>query len=132
RLYYGNGGGEHTFERAGYPNEISKFAHFSNTPRYYGYYVGGGVLKAGEMLPRDTHNEFQATEGTWGWDYGGLFCRFKPHIVLLFTPYRYQGGGIHSYRIDGPPVKDVGPYVEKIREGPAAIHEIKESKHHEE
>ena len=45
RLYQGRGNRVHTMERAGYPNEISRFAHPTDTGRYYGYYVGGGALQ---------------------------------------------------------------------------------------
>ena len=116
RLYQGRGNRVHTMERAGYPNEISRFAHPTDTGRYYGYYVGGGSLKSGESLGPDNGL------GTWGWDYGGLCCGFKK-IELLWNPARYQSG-YGRYKIDGPPVKDVGPYVEKLKEGPAAIHKI--------
>jgi hypothetical protein len=116
RLYYGRGGPPHTFDRAGHPDEISHFARPSDNPRYFGYYVGGGS-------PCRGRGPEQPAEGTWGWDYGGLFCWFKPHIELLWAG-RYQGG-IGAYKIDGPPVKDVGPYVEKVKEGECTIHIIK-------
>src|SRR5207249_1613117 len=120
KLFYGNGSGPHTFERAGYPNEISCLAHPSDTGRYYGYYVGGGspCRGGGPNWP---------AEGTWGWDYGGLCCGWKK-IELLWN-HRYQGG-TGAYKIDGPPVEDVGPYVEKFTEGPCAYKEIHEAKHH--
>jgi hypothetical protein len=117
RLFYGNGGPPHTFEQAGHPEEISCLAHVSNTHRYFGYYVGGGVLRKGE--------ELGPTQGTWGWDYGGLFGHLGNNIVLLWNPARVQSG-FGKYQIDGPAFPpDVGPYVEKIKEGPKAIHEMK-------
>jgi hypothetical protein len=121
RLYQGRNNRVHTFERAGYPDEISRYAHESNTPRYYGYYVGGNVVggrRAGPLGP---------DEGTWGWDYGGLFCRLPARIELLKNPARHQSGEGH-YKIDGPEVPDIGPHIEKIKEAPKAIHEIKEGK----
>jgi hypothetical protein len=114
RAYYGRGGGEHTFDRAGHPEQISHFAYFSNTCRYYGYYVGGGVVGHGR-------GPAGISEGTWGWDYGGLLCFVPKLIELKWNDNRYQGG-TGRYKIDGPPVKDVGPYIEKLKEGPGAIH----------
>jgi len=113
RLYYGSGSRPHTFESAGHPEQISKYAHPTDTGRYVGYYVGGGNPKGG----RGPH---WPSEGTWGWDYGGLCCWLKPKIELFWDD-RYQGGA-QKYQVDGPPVPDVGPYVEKVKEGPAACH----------
>jgi hypothetical protein len=122
RLYYGRGGGEHTFERAGYPNEISRFAHPSNTHRYFGYYVGG----SGRSGKHGNGRPLTETEGTWGWDYGGLWGHLAAKIQLLWTEKHQSGEG--HYKIDGPPVKDIGPYIGLIKEGPAAVREIKENK----
>src|SRR5882724_6848273 len=120
RLYQGRNNREHTFERAGYPDQLSNLARESNNHRYYGYYVGGGVAgKHGSALGPD--------QGTWGWDYGGLFSWLPERIELLWNPTRYQSGE-GRYKIDGPRVPDVGPYVEKVKEAPKAIHEIKEGK----
>jgi hypothetical protein len=119
RLYQGRNNREHTFERAGYPDEMSRLAHESNTPRYYGYYVGGGVQRGGSSLG--------PTQGTWGWDYGGLCCWLPERIELLWNPARHQSGE-GFYKTDGPRVPDIGPHVEKIKEAPKAIHEIKEAK----
>ena len=59
--FYGNNNRPHTFERAGYPNEVSKFAYPSETCNYAGYYVGGGcTFSGGAPGPMD---------GTYGWDY---------------------------------------------------------------
>ena len=108
----GRGGAEHTFDRAGHPEEVSKLAHPSNTPRYYGYYVGGGSpYKGGGAGP---------TDGTWGWDYGGLFHWLQSKVDLRFNN-RYQGG-TGAYKIDGPPVVDVGPYINEAKKGPAEGH----------
>ncbi|MBI1914807.1 MAG: hypothetical protein HYS12_08725 [Planctomycetes bacterium] len=105
--FYGNNNRPHTFERAGYPNEVSKLAHPSETPNYGGYYVGGGCTFRGDAPgPAD---------GTYGWDYVSL-CRFDYRVMLRWC-CRYKGG-YGKYKIDGPPVPDVGPYVEQIREGP--------------
>ncbi len=94
----GSGVCDHTFARAGYPNEVSCLAHPTNSPAYCGYYVGGGcVLRGGPPGPLD---------GTWGWDFVGRPC--LPHKVMLGWCFkcRYQGGS-GSYRTDGRPVPNV-------------------------
>ena len=71
------------FQRAGNPECISRLARPSSGPNFTGYYVGGGSAFRGE--PRSPN------EGTWGWDYSGLFC-FR-HIDLgWWHGARYQGG----------------------------------------
>jgi hypothetical protein len=81
--------------RAGFPEEVSRWAKPSDTGRYTGYQVGGGArLRRGE--PPLAH------EGTWGWDYtGGLFQRRVIHN--WWHGRRYQGGP-GAYRTDGPKV----------------------------
>ena len=54
--------------RAGCPQVVSPYARPSVTPNYCGYYVGGGAAIRGQ--PRC------ADEGTWGWDYGGVFPKW--------------------------------------------------------
>jgi hypothetical protein len=120
RLYEGPGSRPHTFERAGYPTEVSRFAYPSETPNYQGYYVGGGVTKRGTELG----GRGPQALGTWGWDYSGIGCLVRPLIVLKWNPARYHSG-YGRYKIDGPPVTDVGPYVEQLKEGPAAFHKGK-------
>ena len=76
----------------GYPQSIASYAQPSNTPRYIGYYVGGGSAFKGE--PRFVD------EGTWGWDYsGGLFHR---RVWLNWWHGQRAQGGTGSYRTDGP------------------------------
>ena len=105
--FYGNNNRPHTFERAGYPNEISRFARPSETCNYGGYYVGGAcTFRGGAPGPAD---------GTYGWDYVSI-GKFDYRVVLRWC-CRYKGG-YGKYKTDGPEVPDVGPYVEKIREGP--------------
>lgn len=123
RLYIGYSKWQHTFERAGMPCETSCLAHPSYSHRYYGYEVGGG------SPCRGTGASWPA-EGTWGWDYGGLCSLVKPKIALLWGGRKQ--GGVGKYEIDGPHVVDVGPYVERIKEGPCAIVEIKHNKQKQE
>ena len=105
--FYGRGGFPHDFEHMGHPEQISRCAQPSETPNYVGYYVGGGcTFQGGPPGP---------AEGTYGWDYAGLCCHFKK-IVLGFC-HRCQGGQ-GPYRIDGPRTPDIGPYIEKLKEGP--------------
>jgi hypothetical protein len=76
----------------GCPQSIAGYAQPSNTPRYIGYYVGGGAAFKGE--PRFVD------EGTWGWDYsGGLFHR---RVWLSWWHGQRTQGGTGSYRTDGP------------------------------
>lgn len=98
----------HTFERAGYPNEISKCARPSENCTYGGYHVGGGCPCSGG--PPTCH------EGTWGWDYVGFKC-LRPKVMLNWCRDRYQGG-TGAYKTDGPPVPDVGPILNEIKKGP--------------
>jgi hypothetical protein len=96
----GSDGCNHTFDRAGHPDTISKCARPSNGPQYDGYYVGGGcVWRGGTPMPG-------AQQGTWGWDYVGN-CIFHPRVALGFCwNCRYQGG-IGAYRTDGKHVPNV-------------------------
>ena len=106
---YGRGGPPHTFENAGYPDQISHYAYPSETPNYFGYYVGGGCVRGGGPPG--------PTDGTWGWDYGGLCCHCKK-LVLGWCD-KCKGGAFGGpYRIDGPRTPDVGPCIEKLKEGP--------------
>jgi len=120
RLYQGTGGHPHDFDSMGHPEEISKFAAPSETANYFGYYVGGGcAFQGGPPGP---------AEGTYGWDYAGLCCHCK-RIVLNWC-HRDQGG-IGPYRIDGPHTPDIGPYIEKLKEGPGHKEEQGEEHHAE-
>jgi len=80
--------------RAGFPQEIPRFAQPSDTGRYLGGMVGGGSVrlrKADGPLPE---------EGTWGWDYtGGIFRR---RVFLNWWHGRRYQGGAGAYQTDGP------------------------------
>ncbi|HKB42669.1 MAG TPA: hypothetical protein VKD72_39940 [Gemmataceae bacterium] len=105
--FYGRNKRPHTFERAGYPNEISKFARPSETPNYGGYYVGGACTFRGSGPgPAD---------GTYGWDYVSV-CHFNYRVMLNWC-CRFKGG-YGKYKVDGPPLPDIGPYIAEIKEGP--------------
>lgn len=123
-LYYGNGGPPHTFDQAGHPEQISKCAYPSNTPNYFGYYVGGGcVCHGGPPGPAD---------GTWGWDYAGLCCHCKK--IVLGWCSKCKGGPYGGpYAVEGRRTPDIGPYVEKLKEGPChkGEHEEEHGEHHE-
>lgn len=87
--------------RAGFPQEVSRFARPSDTGRYVGYTVGGG---AGGRKG----NQPFAHEGTWGWDYtGGLFQR---RVILGWWHGRRYQGGSGAYGTEGPKVL---PEIEK-------------------
>jgi hypothetical protein len=96
---------EHSFARAGFPNEISPHAKPTYTPDYVSYYVGGGAHHSGE--PR------RVEEGTWGRDYRGLLL--PRHVWLGWSHGRKYQGGTGAYDPDGHVVPDViGLTVTKI------------------
>ena len=73
--------------RAGCPQTVWSHARPSDSPNYSGYYVGGGAAVRGQ--PRCPQ------EGTWGWDYLGLF----PKNVALYWwhgDHRQGGGGAYA------------------------------------
>jgi hypothetical protein len=84
--------------RAGCPQTVAPWAHYSYNRAYDGYYVGGGAVHHGDgpRVPAD---------GTWGWDYFGY--HFDRHVVLGWwhpgAPGRYQSGG-GKYDTDGPKI----------------------------
>jgi hypothetical protein len=88
--------------RAGFPQEVSRWAKPSDTGRYTGYTVGGGSLSLRKGSPPF------AQEGTWGWDYvGGVFQR---RVILNWWHGRRYQGGVGAYQTDGPRVL---PAIEK-------------------
>jgi hypothetical protein len=102
----------HTDARAGYPREISCLAQPSNTPEYFGYYVGGACVfdrKGGGPGP---------LQGTYGWDYGGHHWLIKPKIVLNFCYGCRYKGGIGAYETEkGPKVPNIFGVKLPEREG---------------
>jgi hypothetical protein len=78
--------------RAGYPSEVNCCAQPSDDGHYVGYEVGGG-----SACPGDGPTVY---DGTWGWDYSGLWL---PARVVLdwFHGTQYQGG-TGAYQVDGP------------------------------
>ncbi len=80
--------------RAGCPQVIAPYAQPSNTPDYFGYYVGGGAAVHGQAR--------SPNEGTWGWDYGGLLPK---HIALNW--WHGASPGRRRVLCDGPQV--IGP-----------------------
>ena len=78
----------------------SKCAVPSDTGRYVGYYVGGGVATAWHGGPRCQN------EGTWGWDYAGF--GLLPHrVALLWSHGKKLQGGTGAYATDGREVKNI-------------------------
>jgi hypothetical protein len=87
---------DHTFHRAGYANQVSKWAKPSINCRFDGAYVGGGGVclgRGGE--PRYPH------EGVWGWDYVGG-CPFYHRVFLCWNHGRKYQGGPGQYDQTGP------------------------------
>ena len=82
--------------RAGYPQEVSRFARPSDTGRYVGYPVGGGCAFPRKGDPPGPN------DGTWGWDYlGGCFQR---RVILHWWHGRRYQGGAGAYETEGPRV----------------------------
>jgi hypothetical protein len=72
---------------------VAPWARPSEWGRYVGYTVGGGCVHYRKAEP--PHRD----DGTWGWDYRGLFCRRV--IAGWWHDRRYQGG-TGAYQTDGP------------------------------
>jgi len=75
--------------RAGCPRVVSRYARPSDTPNYRGYYVGGGAAVHGQPGSAD--------EGTWGWDYGGVFPKW---VALEWWHGAHKPGGSGAYATD--------------------------------
>ena len=80
--------------RAGWPQEVARWAKPSDNGRYVGNLVGGGAWnwrRAEPALP---------DEGTWGWDYLGGPIRRR--VILGWWHGRRDQGGVGAYQTDGP------------------------------
>lgn len=120
RSFLGRGDEEHTFHRAGYPNEPGKILHPTDNGYYVGYYVGGGsIYKKKTRGPGPL-------DGTFGWDYKGP--KWLNPFVALRWGRRYQGG-VGAYKIDGPQIPDVGPLINEIPKGPVRSEEGEGEEH---
>lgn len=82
----------HTQERAGNPLCVSPLAHFTRSPTYVGYYIGGGTGCC-SAEPR------RIDEGTWGIDYKGH--RLPRGVELDWSHGRLYQGGTGSYVTEG-------------------------------
>ncbi len=110
-FHLGTDGCNHTFQRAGHPEELSHLARPGNTPDYCGYYVGGGcAVRGGGPGP---------SRGVWGWDYCRGPCGV-PHKVQLGWCFGCRPqGGVGYYKTDGPEVPNVfGVKLPKTEHGP--------------
>ena len=84
-------------QRAGHPQEVSRFAFPSDTGRYLGHLVGGGCVRPHKAEP------LAPDEGTWGWDFtGGCFRRC---VDLGWWHGRRCQGGTGAYATDGPKLR---------------------------
>jgi hypothetical protein len=81
--------------RAGWPTCVRKHSLPSNSDRYCGYYVGGGIPCLGDGRFFD--------EGTWGWDYHGI-CLHR-RVALDWSHGRRFQGGTGAYQTDGPKLR---------------------------
>jgi hypothetical protein len=97
----GSDGCNHTFDRAGYPNEISCLAKPANRPEYCGYSVGGGCQPG----PWYGRAGLPATnQGTFGWDYCHGPCWLNHRVMLGWCYGCRPKGGTGAYKTDGPHV----------------------------
>ena len=79
------------------PPAVACYARASDNGHYIGYYVGGGSPCLGTGPCPE--------EGTWGWDYGGIFLLHR--VVLCWYHGLCYQGGKGAYKVDGPPLPDV-------------------------
>lgn len=84
----------HEEHRAGYPQQLSRFARPSKNHAMFGYWVGGGAVS------RHRGEAPYANEGTWGWDYRGWIIPRR--VDLLWWHGRRAQGGPGAYKTDGP------------------------------
>ena len=92
---YGGGQFDYRYQdhcRAGFSQFVRAHTLSSNTHAYDGYYVGGSAPLFGEDRRGD--------EGTFGWDYFGLW--FQRHVALNWTHGRRAQGYGGTYKTDGP------------------------------
>jgi hypothetical protein len=107
----GSDGCNHTFARAGYPDEVSCLAKPGRRPEYCGYYVGGGCVVGPHYSNAGPPNPLQ---GTFGWDYCQGPCWLNHRVMLGWCYNCRPKGGIGSYHTDGPHVPN--PLALKLRE----------------
>jgi hypothetical protein len=91
---------EHTHERAGNPQCISKCAQPGRTCKYDVGYIGGGCHGGrgecrGEM------------DGTFGWDYVGCLCHKPARVFLNWCHCKDCQPERGPYKTDGPHVPDI-------------------------
>ena len=90
----------HMHERAGYPQEVSKFA--APAP---GRFEAGGWVGGGRLALFHRPDGKAATEGTWGTDYVGLGRR-PGRVFLDWWHDRPKQPMPGPYSADGPHVPD--------------------------
>jgi hypothetical protein len=71
--------------------EVACLAVPTDTGHYVGYYVGGGKACWGDCRCVE--------DGTWGWDYEGVF--FPKDVILRWSHGRKYQGGLGAYRTVG-------------------------------
>lgn len=78
--------------RAGNPQTVAPWAKCSYSPKYTGYYVGGGVTPGHFSRGEGRYPD----EGTWGVDYDPWYS----HVRLLWSHGRLYQGGTGQYEPD--------------------------------
>lgn len=91
---------EHTMERAGYPQCVSKCAAPGRNCNYRLGYVGGGCFTCKGCTARP------ADQGTFGYDYAGCILTRPGRVFLSWCGC--DGGKLPGpYKTDGPHVPDI-------------------------
>jgi hypothetical protein len=104
-------GCNHTFARAGYPDQISCLAKPTIRPEYCGYYVGGGCVCGPHVCHGGPPEPLQ---GTFGWDYCHGPCGLHHRVVLGWCFGCRPKGGTGAYKTEGPHVPN--PFALKLPE----------------
>ena len=99
---------DHSMERAGNPQSVSRHAAPSVTCRDHGGYLGGASIRNNNLLARGPGSAVgPVQDGTFGTDYTG----FRAHLGRVFLAPSNdpsQGRPIYlAYISEGPRVKDV-------------------------
>ena len=97
-----------TMQRAGYPQEISKWAIPGISKHETGGYIGGATVCHNHPLARGVGAATGPLEtGTFGWDFAGF--RMRPgRVFLAATPSGANRSDIvRNYLSEGPHVPDV-------------------------
>ncbi len=123
---------EHTMDRAGYPQSVSRYSTSSITRFDNGGYIGGASLRNNNVLARGPGSAIGPVyDGTYGTDYTGLQQRMG-RVFLAPSDDPSRGHPIYlAYRSEGPRVKDIfagRPFRKAVLEKREDVEERKHGK----